>query len=449
MTLPKIHITGKPTYVKIAEDVDFFPLFKKIEAKYDTCFIFESLGEEGKFSRYSILGFAPAHVVSARGTTLFFDGTPYEVENPYASLKEIMPGRTLAKNYEGGLIGYVGYEAAEYFEPSLRLKEHPDFDRFMFGVYTDGLVLDKLTNELFYFYYDADRRPELEALMKEPVPSAKMKVEFIKDGLTEEEHAQIVGRVKEEIRKGNTFQCEVGFKSEYRITGSAVPVYEKLREVNPSPFMYFLKFGDKKVVGASPELLFSLRGGEMTTKPLAGTAPRGTGESDDQRLARELVHDPKERAEHMMLVDLHRNDIGRVAQFGTVRVRELMGVKKFSHVQHISSEIVGLVRPGEDMFSALASNFPVGTVSGAPKIESMRIIERNEAEARGPYGGGVGHFGFNGDCTFALAIRSVFIAGEEAYTQTSGGIVYDSEPQKEYAEIRNKLAAMKKVLKML
>jgi len=192
--------------------------------------------------------------------------------------------------------------------------------------------------------------------------------------------------------------------------------------------------------------LFSLRDGEMTTRPLAGTARRGKDDAEDQALARELLNDPKERAEHTMLVDLHRNDIGRVAQFGTVRVRDLMSVKKFSHVQHISSEIVGMIHPNHDMFSAFASNFPAGTVSGAPKIESMKIIEKNEPEARGPYGGGVGHFGFNGDCTFALALRSIFIAGDTAYAQTSGGIVYDSDPEKEYAEIQNKLAAMKKAL---
>ena len=147
-----------------------------------------------------------------------------------------------------------------------------------------------------------------------------------------------------------------------------------------------------------------------------------------------------------MLVDLHRNDIGKVAQFGSVRIRDLMSVKKFSHVQHISSEIAGTIKPDEDMFSALASNFPAGTVSGAPKIESIKIIDGNEPEARGPYGGGVGHFGFNGDCTFALAIRSLFVAGTLAYAQTSGGIVHDSKPDVEYREIKNKLAAMKKVL---
>ena len=210
--------------------------------------------------------------------------------------------------------------------------------------------------------------------------------------------------------------------------------------------MYYLKFGDKKIIGASPELLFSLRDGEMTTKPLAGTIRRGVNPKEDQKLAHALLSDPKEKAEHTMLVDLHRNDIGRVARFGTVKIRDFMSVKKFSHVQHISSEIVGLIRPGDDMFSSFAANFPAGTLTGAPKIESMKIIDANEPEARGPYGGAVGHFGFNGDCTFAINIRSLYLSGKTAYTQTSGGIVYDSEAKKEYEEIQHKISAIRKAL---
>ena len=446
MHVPKIDIGQKPTYIKIAEDVDFFDLFKKIEQSSDTCFIFESLGEEGKFSRYSILGFDPAHIISARENTLTVDGQNYSVENPYFALREIMPARTMGREYAGGLIGYLSYEALNYFEHSLHVKVHADFPQFTFGVYTDGLVFDKLTGELLYFFYEKDRSDALKKIIHSAPRKLSLEARFLEDELTKEEHTKIVERVKEHIRAGNTFQCEVGFKSKYELQGDPLAIYERLREVNPSPFMYYLKFDQKKVVGASPELLFSLREGEMTTRPLAGTIRRGADEKEDQQLARELVNDPKERAEHNMLVDLHRNDIGRVAEFGSVKVKDLMSVKKFSHVQHISSEIVGSIRNGEDMFSALAANFPAGTVSGAPKIESIKIIDANEKEARGPYAGAVGHFGFNGDCTFALALRSIFVSGSNAYAQTSGGIVYDSDPAKEYEEIRNKLAAMKSVL---
>lgn len=446
--LPKIVIPQKPTYTKLAQDVDFFALFKKIETHFDTCFIFESLGEEGKFSRYSTFGFDPQHILRARQNSLFFDDQSYNVENPYFALRQIMPTQTIARNYAGGLIGCLSYDAINYFEPTLSVRTHKLFDQFLFGVYTDGLILDKLTNELFYFHYGVDRSSTLKKLLNATSKNAKLNVKFLKDTLTRRQHAAVLAQVKEEIKVGNIFQCEVGFKSEFQITGDTLKIYERLRTVNPSPFMYYLKFGSKKIIGASPELLFGLRGKEMQTCPLAGTIRRGQNEAEDTSLARRLLSDPKEIAEHNMLVDLHRNDMGRVAEFGTVTVRDLMSVKKFSHVQHISSEIAGIIRKGEDGFSALVANFPTGTLTGAPKIEAMKIIDHTQKEARGPYGGAVGQFGFNGDCTFAIAIRSLFISDDYGFTQTSGGIVYDSLAEKEYDEILRKLAAIKQVLQV-
>ncbi|HBQ51148.1 anthranilate synthase component I [Candidatus Daviesbacteria bacterium RIFCSPLOWO2_01_FULL_38_10] len=441
-----IKIPQKPVYIKFAQDIDFFKLFQKIEQQFSTCFIFESLGEEGKFSRYSIIGFDPEYIISARGNNLIINKKNYSVDNPYLELRKIMPQNIISKNYAGGLVGYLSYDAVNYFEPSLNVKVHDLFDQFMFGAYTDGVIFDKLTNELFYFYYSKDRSKILKKILKSKIKNTPIRVKYLGDELTKKEHAGNVEKVKVQIRAGNTFQCQVGFKTEYEISGNPLKIYENLRKVNPSPFMYYLKFGGKKIIGASPELLFSLRDKEMITRPLAGTIQRGKNELEDQKLARALLSDPKERAEHNMLVDLHRNDLGRSAQFGTVRVKDLMSVKKFKFVQHISSEITGIIKPDEDMFSALSYNFPAGTVSGAPKIESIRIIDNLERTARGPYGGAVGHFGFDGDCTFAIAIRSLFIAGSYGYSQTSGGIVYDSVPKKEYDEIQRKLAAMRKVL---
>jgi anthranilate synthase component I len=220
--------------------------------------------------------------------------------------------------------------------------------------------------------------------------------------------------------------------------------------VNPSPHMFYLKFpGNIRLIGASPELLFRLRNGEMESFPLAGTTKRSSNAEEDLDLVRKLLSDPKEIAEHNMLIDLHRNDIGRVARFGTVKVRRRFDIKKFSHVQHISSEVVGIIRHDEDMFSGLASSFPAGTLSGAPKIESMKIIERVENEARGPYGGAVGHFGMNGDCTFAIPIRTLFLKSEDAFARASGGIVFDSDPKSEYEEIQNKLASVLRTLREL
>jgi len=264
--------------------------------------------------------------------------------------------------------------------------------------------------------------------------------------MTQADHASAVMKVKQDIIEGKIFQTEVGFKKRFRLEGDTINIYEQLREVNPSPQMYYVKFGDQKLIGASPELLFRLRQGEMETFPLAGTTKRGATAVEDQQLARTLLNDPKEIAEHNMIVDLHRNDIGRVARFGTVKVRSLMDIKRFSHVQHISSEIVGIMSEEHDMFSALASNFPAGTLTGAPKIEAMTIIDELESDGRGPYGGAVGHFSFNGDCTFAIPIRTVFANGEKAYVQTCGGNVYDSNAEDEYEEIRRKFAGTKKVL---
>ena len=441
-----IKILQKPVYIKFAQDIDFFKLFQKIERQFSTCFIFESLGEEGKFSRYSIIGFDPEYIISARGSNLIINKKSYLVDNPYLELRKIMPQNIISKNYAGGLVGYLSYDAVNYFEPSLNVKVHDLFDQFMFGVYTDGVIFDKLTNELFYFYYEKDRSKLLKKILKSKIKNTLLKVKYLGDELTKKEHAENVEKVKTQIRAGNTFQCEVGFKTEYEIQGDDIEIYKRLRKINPSPFMYYVKFQDKKIIGASPELLFSIRDFEMTTRPLAGTIQRGKNELEDQKFARALLSDPKERAEHNMLVDLHRNDLGRSAQFGTVRVKDLMSIKKFKFVQHISSEITGIIKQDEDMFSALSYSFPAGTVSGAPKIESIRIIDNLERTARGPYGGAVGHFGFDGDCTFAIAIRSLFIAGSYGYSQTSGGIVYDSVPKKEYDEIKRKLAAMKEVL---
>lgn len=450
---PKITLASKPNLIKLAQDIDFFELFKNIEQKYDTCFLFESLGEESHISRHHIIGFDPQKIIFAKDKyTLSIsekngETCDYPCENPYQLLQEITPQHVIARNHTGGLVGYLGFDCINFFEKSLNVQGSSDFEPFKFGLYLDGLSLDKMTGEIFYFYYEQNRIDEIKALLDLPPPChTPPKVRFLGDGMTKDEHAKTVLKVKEDIKAGLIFQCEVGFKSHYTIVGDTLPIYEKLREINPSPHMYFVKFGEQKIIGASPELLFRLRNGEMETFPLAGTTKRGKDTTEDRQLARKLLNDPKEIAEHNMLVDLHRNDIGRVAQFGTVKVRNLMDIKRFSHVQHISSEIVGIIHPSEDMFSALASNFPAGTLSGAPKIEAIKIINELEPDGRGAYGGALGQFSFNGDCIFAIPIRSLFVNGTKAYAQTCGGNVYDSNPEDEYEEIVRKLSAMKIVL---
>jgi len=453
--LPKpdlIDLPRKPHYVTLTADCDFFALFKKIEKQYETCFMLESLGEESFISRHSIIGFDPEKIIWAQEQTLFIQDREghteqYESENPYYLLRELIPQDVISRKYAGGLTGYLGYDSMNYFEPTLKLQSSEMFDAFKFGLYKDGLILDKMTGEVIYFYYTDSRMDLVQALIDAPY-EGNGPLEIIPAGetMSQEEHREAVMKVKQDIINGKIFQTEVGFKKRFKLLGDTINIYEQLREVNPSPQMYYVKFGEQKLIGASPELLFRLRQGEMETFPLAGTAKRGATEEEDRTLARNLLNDPKEIAEHNMIVDLHRNDIGRVARFGTVKVRSLMDIKRFSHVQHISSEIVGIISEEHDMFSALASNFPAGTLTGAPKIEAMKIIDDLESDGRGPYGGAVGHFSFNGDCTFAIPIRTVFAKGEEAYVQTCGGNVYDSNPEDEYEEIRRKFAGTKKVL---
>ena len=447
-----IQLPRKPHYVAVAADCDFFALFKKIEKQFETCFMLESLGEESFISRYSIIGFDPEQILFANGKTLTIqerDGSSetYESDTPYYLLRDIIPQNVISRKYAGGLTGYLGYDSMNYFEPSLSLQTSEHFDAFKFGLFKDGLILDKMTGEIFYFYYTDNRIELVNELIARPYEgNGPLEVTSLGDTMSQADHAAAVMKVKQDIIDGKIFQTEVGFKKRFKLEGDTINIYEQMRVVNPSPQMYYVKFGEQKLIGASPELLFRLRQGEMETFPLAGTAMRGKNEEEDRELARVLLNDPKEIAEHNMIVDLHRNDIGRVAQFGTVKVRSLMDIKRFSHVQHISSEIVGIIAEEHDMFSALASNFPAGTLTGAPKIEAMKVIDDLESDGRGPYGGAVGHFSFNGDCTFAIPIRTVFANGEQAYVQTCGGNVYDSNAEDEYEEIRRKFAGTKKVL---
>ena len=451
----KIIIQGKPKYVKIGDEYDFFQLFIKIEQNFKNCFLFESLGEESNISRYHIVGFNPKYIVySEQKDQLIIEDTSngkiekYICDNAYYELRKIIPQNIISRKYAGGLVGFIGYDSINFFEDNLNITKNNNFESFKFGVYLDGLIFDQMTGEVFYYYYEDNKIEILKDILKQKNKFNKnVDCKFIKNSMTKEDHRKAVLKIKEDIKNGLIFQCEVGFKSHYRIKGNLTEIYSKLRSLNPSPHMYFMKFDDQVIIGASPELLFRLKNGEMETFPLAGTTKRGSNKEEDLKLARELLNDSKEIAEHNMLVDLHRNDLGRVAKFGTVKVRNLMDIKKYSHVQHISSEIAGIINENEDMFSALASNFPAGTLSGAPKIEAMKIINEIEEDGRGPYGGAIGQFGFNGDCTFAIPIRSLFIKGEEAYAQTCGGNVYDSDPDKEYQEIERKLEAMKTVLK--
>jgi len=472
----KTTLSNPPFILTIQEKTDFYNLFVAISLEYKNCFLFESLGNFSN-ERYCIIGFSPEHIFSAKGNDFYIDGELFQTKNPYSELQKILPNNNFGQKYRGGLFGYIGFDSINYFEPTLNLKAHCDFDTFRFGLYLDGIVLDKLTGQIEYFYYKKNRISEIQKIIKNqndlvsdtrtasmdktkvlPTPQQateycstnkqvlKVKTKNLGQNITFDEFQNSFKKIQVEIENGNTFQTVLSLKNKYKIEGNPQLIYEKLREINPSPYMYYLQFEEQTLLGSSPELLLRLRDGLAETFPLAGSIKRGLNEKEDQLLAKDLLNNPKEIAEHNMLVDLHRNDLGKVCDFGTVKIQKLKEITKFSHIQHIASRIIGILKGGEDMFSAFKANFPAGTLSGAPKIETIKIINDLETESRGPYGGGVGYFGVNGDCDFCIAIRSLFISGELGFTQAGAGIVLDSTAQGEYNEIQKKLAALSKVL---
>jgi anthranilate synthase component 1 len=257
----------------------------------------------------------------------------------------------------------------------------------------------------------------------------------------------MVKKAKRYVYDGDVFQVVLAKSMNFRLKGSLVRLYEALREVNPSPYMYFLKLSDRCIIGSSPEMLMRVTKDFVETFPIAGTRPVVQDQSENERLRKSLLSDEKELAEHTMLVDLARNDIGRVCRFGTVKVNELMTVKRFSHVQHIVSHVTGRLQENRDSFDALRAVFPAGTVSGAPKVRAMEIIDELEPTLRGPYAGAIGYFSFNGSCDFAITIRSLFFNGNKGYLQSGAGIVMDSDPDYEWNETEHKANAMIAALK--
>lgn len=448
-------IKTKPKIIKLAAGVDYYKLFFAIKSKYSNCYLFESLVLPKQQDRYYTIGFDPFYVFSAKSDHMVIEGQDdkrtIKTKNPYTYLQKLLPHIKSASPYQGGLVGYFSYEVFNYFETSQNLANHPDFPIFEFGLYLDGLIFDSETSELTYYTYFDDRSEQILELIKSldnfVLPD---KVNNLKDlgySLDKDSYKKVVEDTLEEIRAGNSFQVEVGIKKNYLISGDKFAIYNHLRRINPSPYMYYLKFSERELFGASPEIVASLKGGKILTTPAAGTIERGETEESDRDNVRQLVNDPKEIAEHRMLVDMHRNDISRVAKPGSVKIDKLMHIMKFKYVQHMVSDITGEIREDKDAFNLIESIMPCGVLTGAPKIETIKIINRNEEGPRGPYGGGVGRFSFNGDCVFAMPIRSLFFNGNRGFNQACAGIVFDSDPEREYAEVVAKLTGMEESIK--
>lgn len=351
------------------------------------------------------------------------------------------------KNFRflGGAVGYIGFDAVGYWEQKLaKVKGKTVLPDMQFCFYEEGVIYDHQKREEFYFHSDRtrDRQSEIEQLSKKHHEMGDFSISKVKTNVKQKKFEGSVRKAKKYIREGDIFQVVLSKRFDFDFKGDLLRFYSELRKLNPSPYMYFLDFGKTSIIGSSPEMLVRVENGIVETFPIAGTRPMTSSKMQNKKLKDELLADPKERAEHIMLVDLARNDVGRVAKWGTVSVPEFMVVKEFSHVQHIVSQVTGKLEKGLDCFDALRSIFPAGTVSGAPKIRAMEIIEELETERRGPYAGAVGYFSFNGNMDSAITIRTLVAHGNKASIQAGAGIVADSNPKTEWFETEHKARAL-------
>jgi anthranilate synthase component 1 len=430
-------------------NIPFTPLevFSKIKGVFDKSFLLESVEGREKIARYSFIGFDPLLEFKARGKEVMINGEHYNVEDPYEEMARVLYsfecGRVGTLPFSGGLVGFFSYDIVRFFEqlPS----SCPDTlgcPEAHFIIPTYLLCFDHLRQEVILVSYKKEDT-KIEDLVErgEKNEVDDFFVSSLRAEVGKEKFEEGVVRAKDYIKEGDIFQVVLSRRVESSYNGDPLSFYKALRSTNPSPYMFYLDF-DNVVAGSSPEMLVRLRDGTLTLRPLAGTRKRGITREEDELLKVDMLLDEKERAEHIMLVDLGRNDLGRVAQPGSVEVTELMDIEKYSHVQHIVSNITAELDRGKDAFDVFRSSFPAGTVTGAPKIRAMEIIEETEKSRRGVYAGGVGYFDFSGNLDFAITIRTMFTVGKKAYFQAGAGIVADSVPEREFTETENKLGAL-------
>lgn len=472
-------------FKKMARQGNLIPVYREIIADTETpvsafmkfrdtpeCFLFESVEGGEKWARYSFIGFRPSVVFTSKGTSVTIrQGRRVRTmtsDNPLGQLRDLMsryqpvpvPG---LPRFWGGAVGYASYDTARFFEtiPECTSDDlHLPDSCFMI---TDTLVIfDNLrhnvkvlsnvhltgeTPDLRNAYEQARARIEAictrlqRPLRRTPVPPVAGPVR-VGSNIRQEDFKKSVSRAKRYIRSGDIIQVVLSQRFETALRTDPFELYRSLRMVNPSPYMFFLRMDDTCLVGSSPEVLVRLEDGEILLRPIAGTRPRGASDGEDAALAEELLADPKERAEHIMLVDLGRNDVGRVAATGSVAMQDFMVIERYSHVMHIVSSVTGRLARGRDAFDVFAATFPAGTVSGAPKIRAMEIIEELEHHRRGAYAGAVGYFGFSGNMDFCITIRTMLIRNDRVYVQAGAGIVMDSRPEREYQETVNKARGM-------
>ncbi|MEK6955013.1 MAG: anthranilate synthase component I [Candidatus Micrarchaeota archaeon] len=427
-----------------------FEAFLSIRAHFGSgCFLLESVEGIKKTARFSIIGFKPIFSFKAKGSGIeVMNGgrEKFESKRPFDELRKQFSRFSAEKiptlAFSGGMVGYLSYDAVRYFEnlPS-ELQDDLDLPDMHFIIPESVICFDHLHGKIYLISHGPADSGEIEKIMGQK-HSAEFSLLKERSDFPKEEFEAAVEKAKVHIKAGDIFQAVLSRRVSFDFEGDEALIYKILRRINPSPYLFYLDFGDSKIMGSSPEMLVRLENGILTTRPIAGTRPRSEDVEEDEKLKIELLQDEKERAEHIMLVDLHRNDLGKVAAPGSVIVDELMGVEKYSHVQHIVSNVTAKLREGKDGFDALKACLPAGTVSGAPKIRAMELIEKFEKQRRGPYGGAVGYFDFSGNMDFAITIRSIIISGKRAHLQAGAGIVYDSIPEREFQETEAKMRAM-------
>jgi anthranilate synthase component 1 len=445
-------------------------------------FLLESIEGAERIARYSFLGAHPYMVVRGRGDTTWIQtGTKSERRQGVRAVdfvREHFRGRTLAAlphiaPLAGGAVGYLGYGAARWFEPALRQSASEEDDAFLM-FYRTVLALDRLRQQILIttvvFTDQAGKDPAalrslyeaavaetetVEAALRHPLgpqsspsPGPAKTEPDIASNWERRDFETAVDRIKEHIAGGECYQAVLSQRFSTATSAEPIQIYRALRLTNPSPYMFFLRLPGESLIGASPELLVRCRGRQLEYRPIAGTRPRGADEEEDDKLATELLADEKERAEHLMLVDLGRNDLGRVAEYGSVQVEQLMAVERYSHVQHLVTQLRARLRDGLGPFDALAAAFPAGTVTGAPKIRAMQILGELEPTPRGVYAGAVLYVDYAGNLDSCIAIRTIHVRGKVAQVQAGAGIVADSVPEREYQETLHKARAMLNALAM-
>lgn len=468
-----------PVYREILADMETpVSAFRKIDDG-ETSFLLESIEGGEKWARYSFLGSGPARVFRSRddyyevlsaGKVL----TSGNSVDPLVELRELMAEFEPVEveglpRFFGGAVGYLGYDMVRFVEalPDSNPRQIDSWDA-SFMLTERLLIFDNMRQKVKVVcnvhlqngedpksaYAAAQRQiEEMIAKLRQPLqltdqPKAGDGKQELVPNFEKEKFKQAVERCKEYIRAGDIFQVVLSQRFTGELQSDPFDIYRALRTINPSPYMFFLRFGESLVVGASPEVLVRKEGDQVDVRPIAGTLPRGKTPEEDLEQEQRMLADPKERAEHIMLVDLGRNDVGRVARGGTVKVTELMVVERYSHVMHIVSNVRGQLREGLDSFDVFRAAFPAGTLSGSPKIRAMEIIDELEPSRREVYGGAVGYFSFSGNMDLAIAIRTLQIVKDKLYLQAGAGIVADSDPEMEYQETLNKARGVKRAIEM-